>query len=68
MVGTGEALLNVRAKGGQAVQAGDAQVNVPTEQDFDFQSELQKFDKVCCIAVLDSLCNLCTVTELDAPY
>lgn len=48
MVGTGEALLNVRAKGGPAGQADGkgATASVPTAQEFDFQSELQKFDKV----------------------
>lgn len=48
MVGTGEALLNIRAKGGPAGQADGkaATAGVPTAQEFDFQSELQKFDKV----------------------
>ncbi len=50
MVGTGEALLNIRAKGGPAGQAdgngGNGAASVPTSQEFDFQSELQKFDKV----------------------
>lgn len=48
MVGTGEALLNIRAKGGPAGQTGGkgAAASVPTAQEFDFQSELQKFDKV----------------------
>lgn len=48
MVGTGEALLNIRAKGGPAVQADGkgTTASVPTAQEFDFQSELQKFDKV----------------------
>ena len=48
MVGTGEALLNIRAKGGPAGQADGkgATTSVPTTQEFDFQSELQKFDKV----------------------
>lgn len=48
MVGTGEALLNVRARGGgQPVQAGSANgASAATAQEFDFQSELQKFDKV----------------------
>lgn len=41
MVGTGEALLNIRAKDGKGATA-----SVPTAQEFDFQSELQKFDKV----------------------
>jgi len=47
MVGTGEALLNIRAKGGPAGQAdGSGAASVPSSQEFDFQSELQKFDKV----------------------
>lgn len=47
MVGTGEALLNIRTKGGPAAQAdGKGAASVPTAQEFDFQSELQKFDKV----------------------
>lgn len=47
MVGTGEALLNIRTKGGPAAQAdGKRAASVPTTQEFDFQSELQKFDKV----------------------
>lgn len=47
MVGTGEALLNVRARGGPAAQAnGKGAAANPTAPEFDFQSELQKFDKV----------------------
>lgn len=47
MVGTGEALLNVRARGGPAAQAnGKGAATNPTAPEFDFQSELQKFDKV----------------------
>lgn len=45
MVGTGEALLNIRARGGPATD-GKGAASVPTAQEFDFQSELQKFDKV----------------------
>ena len=46
-MGTGEALLNIRAKAGPAGQAdGSRAASVPTTQEFDFQSELQKFDKV----------------------
>lgn len=47
-MGTGEALLNIRAKGGPAGQADGkgAATSVSTAQEFDFQSELQKFDKV----------------------
>ncbi|CAN0393796.1 unnamed protein product [Ectocarpus sp. 12 AP-2014] len=44
MVGTGEALLNIRARGGPATD-GKGAASVPTAQEFDFQSELQKFDK-----------------------
>lgn len=49
MVGTGEALLNVRSKGGQLGVSdgrGKGAASVSTEQEFDFQGELQKFDKV----------------------
>lgn len=48
MVGTGEALLNVRARGGPAAQANGkgAAATTPAAPEFDFQSELQKFDKV----------------------
>lgn len=47
MVGTGEALLNVRARGGPAAQAnGKVAASNATAPEFDFQSELQKFDKV----------------------
>lgn len=47
MVGTGEALLNIRTKGGPAAQAdGKGAASGPTAPEFDFQSELQKFDKV----------------------
>lgn len=47
MVGTGEALLSIRAKGGSAAQAdGKGVTSVSTSQEFDFQGELQKFDKV----------------------
>lgn len=47
MVGTGEALLNVRARGGPAAQAnGKGAATTPVAPEFDFQSELQKFDKV----------------------
>ncbi|CAM9150066.1 unnamed protein product, partial [Ectocarpus sp. 4 AP-2014] len=45
MVGTGEALLNIRARGCPATD-GKGAASVPTAQEFDFQSELQKFDKV----------------------
>ncbi|CAN0219807.1 unnamed protein product [Discosporangium mesarthrocarpum] len=41
MVGTGEALLNLRTRGGQVPQESSA----TTPAEFDFQSELQKFDK-----------------------
>lgn len=50
MVGTGEALLNVRARGGQAGQAGATRAIAATSsEEFDFQGELQKFDKVLMI-------------------
>lgn len=54
MVGTGEALLKVRMKGGPASQAGDKGVGADhsIEKEFDFQGELQKFDKVDCIGSL----------------
>ncbi|CAM9489771.1 unnamed protein product [Scytosiphon promiscuus] len=46
MVGTGEALLSIRAKGGSTSQAdGKGAATVSTAQEFDFQGELQKFDK-----------------------
>ncbi|CAM9367634.1 unnamed protein product [Choristocarpus tenellus] len=44
MVGTGEALLNLRTRGGQAGQAAQ-ESSASTSHEFDFQSELQKFDK-----------------------
>lgn len=50
MVGTGEALLNVRTRGGSTADAKGA-ATVPTSQEFDFQSELRKFDKVRCCNV-----------------
>ena len=50
MVGTGEALLNVRAKGAPPSHGtgarGPATVVPATAVEFDFQSELLKFDKV----------------------
>lgn len=47
MVGTGEALLNLRVRGGQGAQAdGKSTGGANAAQEFDFQTELQKFDKV----------------------
>lgn len=49
MVGTGEALLHVRAKGAPASQGVGVKGpdGIPaTGEDFDFQGELLKFDKV----------------------
>lgn len=58
MVGTGEALLKVRMKGGPASQPGEKGVGADDsiEKEFDFQGELQKFDKVDCIGSLVWVC------------
>lgn len=42
-MGTGEALLKVRSRGGQSGAKGASMTN---SEEFDFQGELQKFDKV----------------------
>lgn len=53
MVGTGEALLNVRARGGASSQMDGKGATgvVASSQEFDFQGELQKFDKVLLVSV-----------------
>lgn len=64
MVGTGEALLSIRAKGGPAAQPdGKGAATVSTAQEFDFQGELQKFDKVGGMGWAAAA----TVTELSDP-
>lgn len=50
-MGTGEALLNVRTRGGQtrggqSGQAGAKGASATDSEEFDFQGGLQKFDKV----------------------
>lgn len=62
MVGTGEALLNVRSRGGQPEQAGAKGARAADSGEFDFQGELQKFDKVCKIP--GSAASVCGVVAL----
>lgn len=73
MVGTGEALLNVRARGGVSSQTdGKGAPAVAPSQEFDFQGELRKFDKVfigvclymtslqlLCVGVCIYICDFC---------